>query len=265
MLVRILSAIVGLPILLFFIYEGGLAFALLVAALATVGLWEFARMSGVRQQFLLIPVLLGVWLMLAGSYLGWSMWASVGILFTFCVVFVAAILRYPYFTVEDIGVNLLGLVYIGWTFSHLIAFAGMEDGRLLVLYLFVAIWGSDSGAYFVGRFLGRHKLCPRVSPKKTVEGAIGGILTAIALLALLNLYFGMLPPVLVAPLGAAISVVGQIGDLMESLIKRHYGVKDSGSLIPGHGGVLDRFDSVMLAAPVMYYGLLLAEFLAVGA
>lgn len=255
MAVRIMSAIVGLPILLFFIFLGGAPFALMVAVLATIGLWEFARMAGVRQQFLLIPVLLGVWLMLLGSYLGWRAWASIAILFTFCLVFVVAILRYPHFTVEDVAINLLALIYIGWTFAHLIAFAEMEHGRLLVLYLFVAIWGSDSGAYFVGRFLGRHKLCPRVSPKKTVEGAIGGVLTGVALLAVLNLFFKMLSPLAVVFLGIAISVVGQIGDLIESLIKRQYGVKDSGKLIPGHGGVLDRFDSMIFTAPAIYFAI----------
>ena len=111
----------------------------------------------------------------------------------------------------------------------------------------------------MGRFLGRHKLCPRVSPKKTVEGSIGGIITTCVLLSLLNLYVHMLSSVTVLVIAVVISLVGQIGDLMESLIKRYYGVKDLGKLIPGHGGVLDRFDSIMLAAPVMYYVLVIAQ------
>ncbi len=256
---RIISALVGLPILLLFIYLGGGAFAFMVAVLATVGLYEFARMTDGKQQFLLVPVLLGVWLMLLGSYLQWENWASLGILVTFCIVFAVAVFQFPAFHVEDIAVNFLGLLYIGWTMAHLIAFDSLGNGRLLVLYLFVAIWSSDSGAYFVGRFLGRHKLCPRVSPKKTVEGSIGGIITTCVLLSLLNLYVHMLSSVTVLVIAVVISLVGQIGDLMESLIKRYYGVKDSGKLIPGHGGVLDRFDSIMLAAPVMYYVLVIAQ------
>ena len=261
MATRIISALVGLPIILFFIYMGGGAFAFMVAVLATIGLYEFARMASGRQKFLFVPVLLGVWLLLLGSYLAWPDWTAIGLLVTFCVVFAVAVFRFPDFNVEDIAVNLLGLIYIGWTLAHLIAFDGLGDGRLLVLYLFVAIWGSDSGAYFVGRFLGKHKLCPRVSPKKTIEGSIGGIITTCVLLLLLDAYFGMLSPLTAIAIGVAISVIGQVGDLSESLIKRYYGVKDSGNLIPGHGGILDRFDSIMLAAPVMYYAIVIAQYL----
>lgn len=258
--IRIISALVGLPILLFFIYLGGGPFAFMVAVLATVGLYEFARMAQGKQQFLFVPVLLGVWVMLAGSYWQLENWSALGILVTFCMVFVTAVFQFPAFNVEDIAINFLGLIYIGWTLAHLIAFDGLGDGRILVLYLFVAIWSSDSGAYFVGRFLGRHKLCPRVSPKKTVEGSVGGIVTTCVLLSLLNAYFAMLPPVATVVIAVAISIIGQIGDLIESLIKRYYGVKDSGKLIPGHGGVLDRFDSIMLAAPVMYYCIVIAQY-----
>ena len=260
MATRIISALVGLPILLFFIYLGGGAFAFMVAVLAAVGLFEFARMVGGRQQFLFIPVLLGVGILLTGSYLKWENWVSLGILCTFCIVFTVAVFRFPSFNVEDIAVNFLGLIYIGWTLAHLIAFDGLDNGRLLVLYLFVAIWSSDSGAYFVGRFLGRHKLCPRVSPKKTIEGSIGGILVTSVILSLLNADFSMLSPVVTVVIAVVISIIGQIGDLIESLIKRYYGIKDSGKLIPGHGGILDRFDSIMLAAPVMYYCIVIAHY-----
>ena len=108
MATRIISALVGLPILLFFIYLGGGAFAFMVAVLAVVGLFEFARMVGGRQQFLFIPVLLGVGILLTGSYFKWENWASLGILCTFCIVFTVAVFRFPSFNVEDIAVNFLG-------------------------------------------------------------------------------------------------------------------------------------------------------------
>ena len=139
---RIISALVGLPILLLFIYLGGGAFAFMVAVLATVGLYEFARMTDGKQQFLLVPVLLGVWLMLLGSYLQWENWTSLGILVTFCIVFAVAVFQFPAFHVEDIAVNFLGLLYIGWTMAHLIAFDSLGNGRLLVLYLFVVLSGA---------------------------------------------------------------------------------------------------------------------------
>lgn len=257
MLTRILTALVGIPALLFFIYMGGAWFAFMVAVLAVMGGLEFYRMADGKQRILLVPMLLGILLMLGGCYLNVPNWASVALLFTLCIVSFCAIIRYPDFSVEDIAVNIFAVIYIGWTMAHLIAFDALGDGRLYILYLFVGIWGSDSGAYFVGIALGKHRLCPAVSPKKSVEGSVGGLLTAALLLAALNAYFHMVPMVAAICIGLAISVVGQIGDLVESLIKRHYGVKDSGNLIPGHGGVLDRFDSIMLAAPVMYYSFLL--------
>jgi len=122
-------------------------------------------------------------------------------------------------------------------------------------------WMADSGAYFVGKFLGKHKLCPSVSPKKTIEGSIGGILTTCLVLYLLNAYCGLLPNYSVFIIGVVISIVGQIGDLIESLIKRFCGVKDSGNILPGHGGILDRFDSIMLAAPFMYYCICVVQYL----
>lgn len=258
---RILSAIVGLPVLLFFIYLGGAPFAFMVAVLATIAVYEFAKMTKEKQQqFLFFPVLLGVWIMLAGSYLQVNNWTAVGILIPFCMIFVIAVFRFPHFNVGDIAVNFLGLIYIGWTMAHLIAFDGLKDGKLLVLYLFVAIWSSDSGAYFIGRALGKHKLCPAVSPKKTIEGSIGGVLITCILLSLLNWYFALIPAIAVVILSIAISVIGQVGDLIESLMKRSYGIKDSGNLIPGHGGILDRFDSIMLAAPVMYYCIVMVQY-----
>lgn len=255
---RILTAIVGLPVLLLFIYLGNAPFAFMVTVLAVIGLHEFYRMTQGKQQFLFVPVLLGVAMMLLGSYMGWVYWASFGILVTFCIVFAYAVLHFPDFGVDDIAVNFLGLIYIGWTLAHLIAFRHMQNSQVLVLYVFAAQWLSDSGAYFTGRFLGKHKLCPRVSPKKTIEGSVGGIIITSLGLCLLNLYFGLLPTAVVLLIGIPLSIVGQIGDLMESLIKRYYGVKDSGNLLPGHGGILDRFDSVMLAAPVMYYCVMIA-------
>lgn len=254
MLTRIISAVVGVPILLFFIIQGGLPFTFMVLVLASIGLFEYSRMIKKKgHQFLFFPMLMGVWVMLVASYYTFSIWASLGIMVAFLSVFLVAVFHFPSFDVPDISANLLGLIYVGWTMAHLILLSKLEDGIIILLYLFVAIWSSDSGAYFVGRFLGKHKLCPSVSPKKTVEGSIGGIVTACIILFLFNLYFLLVPYYAVILIGIVISVVGQLGDLMESLIKRYCDIKDSGNLIPGHGGILDRFDSIMLAAPFMYY------------
>ena len=133
---RILTAIAGVPILLLFMYLGGTPFACLVAVLATVGLHEFYTMAKGKHQVLFVPVLLGVWAMLLCSYLGVSNWLTLGILITFCLVFGYAVFKFPAFGVEDIAVNFLGLIYIGWTLSHLILLGAMDNGRVLVFMAF---------------------------------------------------------------------------------------------------------------------------------
>ena len=258
---RILSALVFVPVLLLFMYLGGAPFAFLVVALGTIGVHEFYTMAKGKHRVLLVPVMLGVWVMLIGSYLQVSTALTFGILVTFCMVFGYAVFKFPAFTVEDIAVNFLGLIYVGWTLSHLILLGAMPDGRILVFFAFVAMWANDTGAYFIGITLGKRRPWGEISPKKSVEGAIGGIITTCVALFALNAYFSLMHGVTVILIGTAVAIIGLIGDLMESLIKRYYGVKDSGKLLPGHGGILDRFDSVMLAAPMMYYCIIFAEFL----
>lgn len=257
---RILTAIAGVPILLLFMYLGGTPFACLVAVLATVGLHEFYTMAKGKHQVLFVPVLLGVWAMLLCSYLGVSNWLTLGILITFCLVFGYAVFKFPAFGVEDIAVNFLGLIYIGWTLSHLILLGAMDNGRVLVFMAFLAMWANDSGAYFIGTWFGKRRPWGTISPKKSVEGTIGGIVVTCIALYLMNLYFNLMPHLAPLFIGVAVAIIGLIGDLLESLLKRYYGVKDSGKLLPGHGGILDRFDSVMLAAPMMYYCILLVRF-----
>ena len=152
--------------------------------------------------------------------------------------------------------TIAGILYVGWLLSHLVALRGLDDGRNWVFFaLFITIT-SDTAAFFTGRALGRHKLAPRISPGKTWEGAISGILGAIIVSLLfmlptpLSLHFNWGQAIL---LGLLVSIFGQLGDLVESLFKRNMGVKDSGRLIPGHGGVLDRMDSIVFAGIVVYY------------
>ncbi len=152
--------------------------------------------------------------------------------------------------------TIAGILYIGWLLSYLVALRGEEAGRNWVFLALFVTFASDSAAFFTGRALGRHKLAPHISPGKTWEGAIGGILGAIIVSLLftlpspLSLPFSYGQAVL---LGLAISIFGQLGDLVESLFKRNMGVKDSSQLIPGHGGFLDRIDSVVFAVVVVYY------------
>lgn len=154
--------------------------------------------------------------------------------------------------------TIAGILYIGWLLSYLVALRGLDDGRDWVFLALFTTFGSDTAAFFVGRALGKHHLAPHISPRKTWEGAIAGVLGAIivslGLVSLLSLPLGYGGAIL---LGLLVSVFGQLGDLVESLLKRNMGVKDSGKLIPGHGGFLDRIDSVVFTGIVVYYYVIL--------
>ncbi|MFC1921004.1 phosphatidate cytidylyltransferase [Chloroflexota bacterium] len=152
--------------------------------------------------------------------------------------------------------TVAGILYVGWLLSYLTALRGMDDGRNWIFFTLFITFASDSSAFFVGRAFGKQKLAPDISPGKTREGAIGGVFGA----AIVSLFF-ILPTPLSLPiswwhamiLGLLVSIFGQLGDLAESLFKRNVGVKDSSGVIPGHGGFLDRIDSVVFAGVVVYY------------
>ena len=149
-----------------------------------------------------------------------------------------------------------GILYIGWLLSYFVALRGLDDGRNWVFLALFTTFASDTAAFFVGRALGKHHLAPRISPGKTWEGAIAGAFAAIIVSLLFTISTPLHLPLTywqAILLGLLVSVFGQLGDLVESLLKRNMGVKESGKLIPGHGGVLDRIDSVVFAGIVVYY------------
>lgn len=154
------------------------------------------------------------------------------------------------------GWTIAGILYVGWLLSYLVALRGLDGGRNWVFLALFTTWASDTAAFFIGRKLGGHKLAPNISPGKTWEGTMGGIVGAIIMSIL---FFTptpfRLPLVYWQAIGLSIlvSIFGQVGDLVESLLKRNMGVKDSGTLLPGHGGILDRMDSIIFAGIVVYY------------
>ncbi len=152
--------------------------------------------------------------------------------------------------------TVAGIFYIGWLLSYLVALRGLDDGRNWVFFALIITFASDTAAFFTGRTIGKHHLAPQISPAKTWEGAIGGILGAIVISLLFTLPTPLGLPLSYGQavlLGLLVSVFGQLGDLVESLLKRNTGVKDSGRLVPGHGGALDRMDSIIFAGIVVYY------------
>jgi phosphatidate cytidylyltransferase len=154
----------------------------------------------------------------------------------------------------------MGAAYIGTCAAHFWFLRILPMGKEWVVFLLVVVWSGDAGAYYVGRGIGRHKLCPRISGGKTVEGAVGGLAAnCVAASILWLLVFQDIDLLLLLPLAVLLGVIGQIGDLAESVMKRSFGVKDSGALLPGHGGIFDRVDAVLMATPAMYWILSLAK------
>jgi len=163
--------------------------------------------------------------------------------------------RQPY--IANVATTMLGMVYCGWFPLHLIFLRnlsgnGFDSGLGFVVLMFVSVMATDVGCYYVGTRFGKHKLAPTVSPNKTIEGAIGGVVWAVFFAEIIGLYIGV-NWFMALMLGIICAVFGQIGDLCESLLKRDAGVKDSGDTLPGHGGFLDRTDSYAFAIPIMYY------------
>lgn len=171
------------------------------------------------------------------------------------VVLAAALIRNKEITPADAAFSLLAPLAVGFAFASILSLMAMANKLFYFWMLFICAWGSDTGAYFTGRAFGKHKLAPVLSPKKTVEGLIGGIVSAVGLsIGLYFLIFGHAPGNWLGLIGSAalFSVAGVVGDITASYIKRDAGIKDYGKLMPGHGGVMDRFDSVLFIAPLMY-------------
>lgn len=152
--------------------------------------------------------------------------------------------------------TVAGILYIGWLLSYLVALRGFEDGRNWVFFVLLATAASDTSAFFVGRALGQHRLAPQISPAKTWEGAFAGVLGAVIISQLFVFATTLFLPLTwwqAMILGLVVSIFGQLGDLVESLFKRNMGAKETGRLFPGHGGALDRMDSILFAGVVVYY------------
>ncbi|UIR55759.1 phosphatidate cytidylyltransferase [Sphingobacterium sp. SRCM116780] len=177
----------------------------------------------------------------------------------FLAVYIQALFQKRAFPFNDIGFTILGIAYVGlpfYCFTRL-AFIGSDFNHFLPLGFMILLWTNDTGAYLAGRSLGKNKLFERISPKKTWEGFVGGVVLAILVSMSFEKYFGTIPQWQWIVVAIIIGVFGTIGDLVESMLKRSLNVKDSGQILPGHGGFLDRFDGLLFAAPLVYLFLLL--------
>jgi phosphatidate cytidylyltransferase len=157
-------------------------------------------------------------------------------------------------SVQSIAFTLLGVFYVGWLLSYVLLLRLLSDGPSYVFYIFGVVWLGDAAALVSGTLMGRHKLAPTISPHKTIEGAFGGILGSLCGAVLGGLWLlGHFTVLQCFAVGIMLAIFGQLGDLSESLLKRSTGIKDSGILIPGHGGILDKVDGILFGAPALYY------------
>jgi len=268
---RVISALVGLALLIVVLYLGSITLGIIVSLIATIGIYEFYNsVSKVKNihpikivGYLTILPLLILVLQKAG-YVDIDLNILVGI--SVCLIIFLSmafiVLGHRRFNIIDACVTAFGIAYVPFLLSFLILIRNLDNGAILIWLIFIGAWGTDTMAYTFGRLFGKRKILPEISPKKTLAGAIGGILGCIALMivfgVIVNAYFDLkISFVVLTLLGLFCGVISQIGDWSASAIKRYVDIKDFGNIMPGHGGVLDRFDSILFVAPVVYFVLVL--------
>lgn len=253
---RIVTGVVAAALFLPIVYYGGLPFILLTYFLATVGLYELLKMKNLNifSVYGLLSVLF-LWVILFPEQYNHVINSFYYTKTELAIVLIMLLLTYTVvtknrFTFEDAGFSILSAIYVGIGFYFLIE--TREAGLVYIIYSLFMIWATDSGAYFIGKATGKRKLWPEISPNKTVEGSIGGVICALVV-AVLFVLLTDINASIVSLMGITVilSIFGQIGDLVQSAFKRHFNVKDSGNILPGHGGILDRFDSILFVLPLL--------------
>ena len=255
---RVLTAVVAVPVVVFVVLKGGHSgTAVFVGLTAVLGLLEFYNLFCPKEPAFTKAIGVLFCVTLIGIFWagwvdrGWSLFAA-----AFLVFAVLGLVRFgSHIPVVDLlSRQIAGLVYVPFFLGHIVLIRAWQQGAIWTLFLLAVVFSGDTAAYYVGRAIGSHKLAPRISPGKTVEGAIGGLIASLLAGALFKVYWlNTLSWPLCLGLVFVLAVMGQTGDLVESSLKRSVQIKDSGTLLPGHGGVLDRIDGLLFAAPVLYY------------
>ncbi len=257
---RVLVSVVAIPIILAACYFGNIYFFLFAAIIAVVSYYEFSRFVKNKEIYINLWVgIIFILILLINEFFHYLDFYYL-LLMLIVVLTLIELFRNLGSAIINIGTTLLGILYIGFFANALIGIREFypridylyERGGLLIISILATIWICDSAAFFGGISLGKHKLFPRVSPKKSWEGAIFGFVFAVLTMLLAKvIILDFLSWLSVIILGIIVGTFGQIGDLIESLFKRDAGVKDSSALIPGHGGIFDRFDSLLYTAPII--------------
>ncbi len=265
MLTRIITAVLGIPLVIIVLLLGSTWLRLAVAVISCIALYEIYHVM--RENYKPIK-----WLgySIIGIYYLLFEWIKSDFLIFMGLIVIllltVMVIKYPKYSIVDVALTLFPVLYTGLLFSFIVLIRDIEHGMFWVWLIPISSWGSDTFAYFTGITIGKHRLAPHLSPKKTIEGSIGGVLGAGVIGYIYTmLYTSYSAPelrkymvlVLIAVMLSA--VLSQIGDLAASAIKRYFKEKDFGYLLPGHGGILDRFDSLLFVAPAIYAAVLVAE------
>ncbi|MEA3453588.1 MAG: phosphatidate cytidylyltransferase [Candidatus Caldatribacteriota bacterium] len=255
---RTATTIIGVLLAFLTIFWEGFPFFIVVIIIALLGLKELfsiAAKQGYRPSYILGTALILYFIIITVYDIRYLNYYIDNLIITFFIIltFIFQLFKKDYSKVlAEISITIFGSIYLGYLLSFMIKIKDLPNGNYYLISLLIVTWVNDIGAYLIGTKFGKNKIFPKISPKKTIEGSIGGIIFSIAatftLKNWLNLNFNEL-----ILLGLIIAIIAQIGDLFESVLKRGSGVKDSGTLIPGQGGILDCLDSLIFTAPVFYY------------
>lgn len=252
---RLISGIVLVIIALATIISGNWILFFTLLAVSLIGMRELYKVMKVSDEHVTVLELvgyLGAVLYYIAMKADFGNYGTMAIIISMILILFVYVFGYPKYHAEQVMAAFFGVVYVAVMLSFIYLTRSLPDGKFLVWLIFLCSWGCDTCAYCVGMLIGKHKMAPVLSPKKSIEGAVGGVAGA----ALLGVIYAaatqgkMAEYALICAVGALISMVG---DLAASAIKRNQNIKDYGKLIPGHGGILDRFDSVIITAPVIYY------------
>jgi phosphatidate cytidylyltransferase len=252
--VRVATGVVAIPLIVLLVWTGDRWFTAAVAAILFAATLEFQSAHGAwLRPLALIAAAFSAALAgtahAGGEWMSWFLIGAIVIPLIWVTLFSETTEALP-----DWLWAVGGVLYLGWLGSHLVLLRDLGDGRDWVYLAVFSTFACDTAAYFVGRAIGRHHLAPAISPGKTVEGAVGGLVCGAAAVILLNYFLGLrLEAALIIPLALLLPLAAQIGDLAESKLKRSMEIKDASPLLPGHGGLMDRLDSVLLTTIVVYY------------
>ena len=259
---RVISGIAGVILLIAVLALGTPFVEIAVAIIAAIAAVELSNATGLSaDKRLMITIVSGTVFLVAAQFFGNTLFMPALYIYILAI-FAVYMKNMESVHLKEISVTFFLTVYVAFMFSHLILVRNMYNGHLLVWLIFIGAFITDTAALFGGKFFGKNKLCPKLSPKKTVEGSISGVIGCVVATLIYCLIcqigFGVSPNygyAIIIAFGA--SLVSQVGDLAASCIKRQFGIKDYGKIMPGHGGVMDRFDSILFVAPFVYYILII--------